>query len=329
MIRKEIKNILAIRTDRFGEFILTLPAIYALKESFPGSRLALIAHPYSAQLVCGNGIIDEVIEYEDSRCAGIMPTFRLIRKIKKSKYDLAVVFNPKKKFHIMTFLAGIPIRAGYDRKWGFLLNKKIEDLKSFGAKHEVGYNFDLVEAIGANSRHKTPRIYIDKKVEERALRLLAEQGIDHKSGFIVLHPWTSDPVKQWPVENFSQLADRLLREFPGRVAVIGGRDEAVRSESFCATVAGLVNLAGKFTLSESAAFLKTCRCLISNDSGPVHLAAAVGLPVAAIFRSGIPGKSAKRWGPWGGDHIVIEKDDLCEITVDEVLEKVHLILKSN
>ena len=318
---------MAIRTDRFGEFILTLPAIYALKESFPGSRLALIAHPYSAQLVCGNGIIDEVIEYEDSRCAGIIPTLGLIHKIKKSKFDLAVVFNPKKKFHLITFLAGIPIRAGYDRKWGFLLNKKIKDLKSSGAKHEVEYNFDLLRAIGINPGKTTPRIYVEKKAEERMLRLLAEQGIDHKSGFIVLHPWTSDPVKQWPVENFSQLADRLLKEFPGRVAVIGGRDEAGRSESFCAAIVGLVNLTGKFTLSESAAFLKRCRCLIFNDSGPVHLAAAVGLPVAAIFRSDIPGKSAKRWGPWGENHIVIEKDSLGEITVDEVLGKVRLILK--
>lgn len=321
---------MAIRTDRFGEFILTLPAIYALKETFPRSRLTLMAHPYSMQLVTNSNIIDEAIGYEDRLFAGIPPTLRLIREIKKRKFDLAVVFNPKKKFHLITFLARIPVRVGYDRKWSFLLNKKIKDLKSFGIKHEIEYNFDLIKAIGVNSDKKLPSIYIDNKEEGRALGILAEHGISKESGFAVIHPWTSDPIKQWPISNFIELAKEITNQLDLKIVIIGGRDESERGESLFGNISSdVINLTGKASLKESASLLKYSKLLISGDSGPVHLACAVGTPVIALFRNDIPGKSAKRWGPRGEGHIVIEKNTLSDICVMDVFEKAKELLNRN
>lgn len=325
---KEIKNILAIRTDRFGEFILTLPAVYALKEAFPESRLTLMAHPYSAELIRNNNLIDEIIPYEDRRFRGIRSTFRLIRQLQDKGFDLAVVFNPKKKFHIITFLAGIPKRVGYGHKWGFLLTKKIKDLKYLGIKHEIEYNFDLLKAIGIDSDKKSPHIYIDKKEEGQALGVLAKCGINKETKIIVVHPWTSDPVKQWPVKYFIELVKRISGELGIRVLIIGGKEE-VRKSKECFTNLGdnIINLTGETSLKESAVILKYAKLLVSGDSGPVHLACAVGIPVVAIFRNDIPGKSSRRWGPVSEASIVVEKNNLEDITVAEVVDKVRSAIK--
>lgn len=326
--KKKIKNILAIRTDRFGEFILTLPAIFALKENFSQSRLTIMAHPYSAQLIQGNKTIDEILEYDDGRDRGILPTAQIINEIRKHKFDLAVIFNPKKKFHLITFLAGIPIRVGYDRKWGVLLNKKIKDLKSLGIKHEIDYNFDLVKTIGVKSDNRLPSIFIDKPDEARAARLLAEGGITNKSEFIIIHPWTSDSVKQWPIHNFIELAEKIVQETNLSVVIIGGKEEAIKNQKYFTNLNnGIIDLIGKTSLKELAGLLKKTKLLISGDSGPVHLACCVDIPVIAIFRSDIPGKSVTRWGPKSKGSIVIEKNNLDDITVAEVLDQVRSVIR--
>ena len=327
-LKKEARNILAIRTDRFGEFILTLPAIYALKENFPQSRLTLMANSYSAQLIRNNPLIDEIIEYEENRFRGIGPTFKLISQFQERKFDLAVVFNPKKKFHLITFLAGIPIRVGYNRKWGFLLNHKIKDLKYLGAKHEIEYNFDLLKAIDIDSDKKSPQININRQEEERVLVVLAKYGINKETKFIVVHPWTSDTIKQWPVNYFIDLVKRIASELNTKVLIIGGREEAPKAKEYFINLGNnVINLTGQVSLKESAVILKYAKLLISGDSGPVHLASSVGTPVVAIFRNDIPGKSATRWGPTSKGSIVIENSNLGDISPQEVLEKVRSAIK--
>lgn len=325
-MNNEIKNILVIRTDRFGEFILTLPAIHALKEKFPSSRLTLMAHPYSAQLISGSSDIDDIIEYEDADFTSLSSIWKLSRKLRSRKFDLAVIFNPKREFNIVTFLAGIPIRLGYDRKWGFLLNKRLKDLKFLGSKHEVEYNLDLVRSLGIETGERIFSIPVSEGDLSYIGRIISDLGLDNLNNLIAVHPWTSDPIKQWPPENFLQLSQRLSRDFSCKVIIIGGKEEIGRSQKFCAGKTDLVDLTGKLTLKQLAAFFPRCRCLVSNDSGPIHLASAVGTPVIALFRNDIPGKTAKRWTPWGREHIVIEKDNLNKITAEEVLDKVKILL---
>jgi ADP-heptose:LPS heptosyltransferase len=322
----DIKRILLIRTDRFGEFILNTPVIRAIKEKFPSSYLGIMVNPMVKGIVEGSPYIDEILIYDEKAMQGFFKSLKFVSEIRKKKFDLVVILNPKKKFNIITFLAGIPIRLGYNRKWGFLLTHKIEDRKSSGQKHEVEYNLDLVRRIRIDTQDKSLFISVDKEDEQFIDSLLNGLGIINTDLLVTLHPWTSDPVKQWPVENFLQLASRLSRELPYKVIIIGGKDQISQSVKFCQENPDIINLTAKLTLGQSAALLKKCRLLISNDSGPVHLACAVGTLVIALFRNDIPAKSAKRWGPWGEGHIVIEKSNLADITVDEVLVKIKEML---
>ncbi len=296
------KNILVIRNDRFGEFLLNIPALRALKERYPQVKLTLAVNSAVCELAGAVECVDAVVVWDEVK-----------GNLRKYKFDLCVVLNPTKEAHWAVFWAGIPARVGYDRKWGILLTHKLKDTKYIGDRHEVDCNLELVGLLGAHTLDKTLKI----KVDDNLFREFIGQKI------VAIHPFTSDSVKQWPAERFSGLAQRITREMKVKVVFVG-RTEG-RGQSPAGTVPssdGIISMINKTSLVELAALLKRCSLLISGDSGPMHLAAAVGTPVIALFRNDLPGKTAKRWGPWGNGHLVIEKSNLNAITVDEVFNKV-------
>lgn len=303
-----IKNILVVRNDRFGELLLNIPAMRALKETFTDAKLIAVVSPYVKELAGAIPFIDEIIEWQDKKHS-LLQSLKLLGLFKKKNIDMAIMLNPSKEFNILTFLAGIPIRVGYDRKYGFLLTLKMKDEKYLGERHEVEHNLDLVRLVGAQTK-------------ESSLSLKIDDNISIPDNSVAIHPFTSDPIKQWPLENFRELAKKISQYYNFKVIIIGGSDVPNEvKESFNSLGENLINMTGKTTLMQLGALLKKCRVLISADSGPVHLASAVGTPVLAIFRNDIRGKCAKRWGPWGKGHMLIEKQGLSDLKVEEVFEK--------
>ncbi len=311
-----VKNILAIRNDRFGEFLLIIPSLRALKEKFPGSRLTLAVDSYVEDLADIVEEVDEVIIWEN-REHSLKETTVFSKQLRARKFDLAVIFNPSEASHQACALAGIPVRVGYDRKWGFLLTHKMKDEKHLALKHEVDYNLDLVSLIGASTNDKALKLKIPGTSYLEGMK---------GSYVVAIHPWTSDPIKQWPLARFKELIIRLSGL---GIVVIGGKEELEKNRDFFVGLHEIImNFTGKTDLVELAEVLKEVNLLISGDSGPVHLAAAVGTPVIALFRNDLQGKTAKRWGPWGNGHTVIEKSKLEEITVNEVVAKIMEKLES-
>ncbi|MBN3040264.1 MAG: glycosyltransferase family 9 protein [Candidatus Omnitrophica bacterium] len=311
-----IKKILAIRNDRFGEFLLNIPAFKALKNSFKDCRLTLAVNPYVKELAEKISFADKVITFEPRK-----HTFKeiidLSNKLRREDYDLSVVFNPSKDSHLVSFLSAIPRRVGYSRKWGFLLNYKISDLKSKALTHEVEYNLRLAALSGARIEDRKISLEIE---DHPAQEIFALHDVSLSDSLIAVHPFTSDPIKQWPFVNFQKLISFLSREHAGKILIIGGKNEKTISERFFSSIgSNVVDLTGKTDLPQLASVLKKCQVLISCDSGPMHLAAAVGIKVIALFRSDIEAKSSRRWGPWGIGHTVIEKKEITDISVDEVL----------
>ncbi len=291
-----VKNILVVRSDRFGEFLLNIPAMRALKEAYPQAKISVAVNSTVSKLAGAIECVDQVLVWD-----------KIKKELRKYKFDLCVVLNPTKEAHQSIFLAGIPVRVGYDRKWGFLLTHKLRDTKYLGDRHEVDCNLELVGLIGAKTLDKTLKI----KVNDNLFREFINQNI------VAIHPFTSDSVKQWPVERFKELAQRIKCELGLKVVMVG------LSQSNLDVGDGIINVINKTSLLELAALLKRCSLLISCDSGPMHLAAAVGTPVVVLFRNDLPGKTAKRWGPWGQGHTVIERDDLLNISVDELFETIN------
>jgi len=318
----KIRRILAVRNDRFGEFLLNIPAFRALKETFPKAELTVVVDSPVRGLAGAVPFIDKIIEWP-GREHNFFEIAYLSGKLMRGRFDLCVILNPSKEFNIAAYAAGIPLRAGYDRKWGFLLTHKIKDLKSLCQKHEVEYNLELVSLVQAKTDNTALALTIGEDIEKAVLK---ECGLDYPSEYIAIHPWTSDPIKKWSVNNFQELAKRIIKEFNIRLILIGGGENLPESQIlFSGLGHNFINLTGKINLVHLAALLKMCKLLISLDSGPAHLAACVGTPVIALFRNDLPGKKAKRWGPWGSGHLVIEKNSLSDITVDEVFQKIKQI----
>ncbi len=297
------KNILVIRNDRFGEFLLNIPVLRALKETYPAAKVTLAVKADVGDLAGCIGYADRVAVWDDN--------FR--RSLRKQKFDACVVSNPTKEAHWAVFWSGIPGRVGYARKWGILLTHKIADNKSLGLKHEVEYNLDLVGLIGAKTNDKS-----------LSLGKLPAYSNPEYARAIAIHPYTSDALKQWELERFRELAKRISDELGLRVLIVG-KEEGIGGKEFENLGKNVVSLVNKTSLVELAQILKQCKLLVSCDSGPVHLAASVGTPVIALFRNDLAGKTARRWGPWGRGHIVIERDKLTDISVEEVLDKVKNI----
>ncbi|MCF7916921.1 MAG: glycosyltransferase family 9 protein [Candidatus Omnitrophica bacterium] len=317
------KKILVVRNDRFGEFLLNIPAFRALKETYPEASLTVVVNPYLEELAKAIKEIDNVICWENKKHP-FFEVFSFSRKLKKEKFDSCIILNPTKEFNLISFLAGISERIGYRRKWPFLLTKTIKDKKDKAIRHEVEYNLELVKLAGAETKNKS--LQLDGS-EQLADKILKEKGLEDNQPFIVVHPFTSDKIKQWPLDRFKKLIQKIVKELERKVVLVGGREEKERSDKIIEGLEGVINLTGVTSLVELASILKKAKLLVSCDSGPVHLAAAVDIPVVVLFRKDMLAKTAKRWGPWNTKAIIIEKYSLSDITVEEVMEKVRELIK--
>lgn len=328
----KIKKILVIRTDRIGDVLLSTPVLSNLRTAFPKAYIAIMVSPYARDIVEGNPYIDEVIIYDkNNEHKGWLSTLKFASMLKKKKFDLALVLHPTNRSHIIPFLARIRMRVGYDRNLPFLLTKKIPHLKQLGKKHERDYCLDMLWQLGIKTESQMPFMPIKEESEIWADRMLASFNLDLKKEKIVaMHPGASCPSKRWPPQYFANLAKSLIRDNSVKIAVIAASDNEQFGRQLVDLIgsASVIDLVGKTTLSELASFLKRCCLFISNDSGPVHIASALGTPVISIFGRNQAGLSPKRWGPLGKQDKVAHKDIGCDICLAHNCKKDFLCLKS-
>jgi ADP-heptose:LPS heptosyltransferase len=317
-----------IRTDRLGETLLNLPAVSALNAALPEASVTLLVHPDVRPLLDGLPGVEAVLADEPAGGTWWGRAWRLGRRLAAGRFDAAIVSNPKKELHAAVWLARIPVRVGYGRKGGWLLTRRIPDLKKLGDRHEVEYNFDLIRALDLPIQ--TPARRFPSLSRERAelARLPALSGLQPSDTVVAVHPFTSNPAKEWPADRFKELIARLSEVAPLRVVVIGGPEERGRAAAIMPQRPGAIDAVGRLTLRQTAALLQHARLLVSNDSGPVHLASAVGTPVIALFGAVEGPSGPARWGPWGGGHAVVARERLDDISVDDVLNDVRRMART-
>ncbi len=314
------KNIVIMRTDRIGEVLLSVVAIDALKKRCPDSSISFVTSEYSKPLLEERSDIKEIITMDTLTRRGWLAKSRhLADLLRKRKFDTAVVLNPHKLLHLACFLAGIPIRVGYNRKWGFLLTKKIEDSRDSGKKHEIEYTMDLLSLLDAKDSSPRPALYVNEEAKNSVDELLREKNIRKDRPIVAIHPGSSNPAKIWSYERYGELVNKIDAEFDPNIVIIGDRGEKHISDKIIGQVKEkVIDLTGRLSLKELIAFLSKIDLFIGNDTGPMHMAAALNIPVIAIFGRNIAGVSPVRWGPWGDEHVVFHKHPGCEPCYDAV-----------
>jgi lipopolysaccharide heptosyltransferase II len=343
--RGEFKRILIVRTDKIGDVVLSTPVIEALRCGFPSAYLAMMVGSHAKDIIAGNPYLDKVIVYDkDNLHKSWLSTFLFAQQLRKFRFDAALVLHPSNRVHLVTFLSGIPKRIGYNRKMGFLLTDRLEHTKQSGQKHEVEYNLDLVRYLGVVPHHNGLYMPLAPEAEGWVSKLFVQNGVKEGANLIAIHPAASCPSKFWMPERFAQVADRLIEKYNAAVLIVAGPKDVAIAEAVVKKMRHqALNLAGKTSVAQLACVLKRCRLFISNDSGPVHIAAAVQTPIVVIYGRNQPGLGPKRWGPVGPKDQVLHKEIGCveclahnckkgfaclkAITVEEVMAAAEKVLR--
>lgn len=317
---KSYNNILIVRTDRIGDVILTTPAITALRAACPRARLSMLVAPLTYDLVAGHPELHEVlIDERKGSHRGPLGFLQLARTLRQRHFDLALVFHTKKRTNGLCFFAGIPERIGYDHKLGFLLTQRIKDTRREGRQHETEYCLDVLRFLGIPADFKRLYVSVNESSERWAQQWLKENRIP-PGRLAVIHPGASDPAKQWPAANFRELIGVLKSKYALPVCVIGATGVKRTAAEIERNFGDVLDLVGQTSVGQLVSLLKRSRILISNDSGPVHIAAALNIPVISIFTRNQPGINPERWRPLGGRSITVGPED--GLSVFSVLEAV-------
>ena len=327
---QQYKRILIVRTDRLGDVLLSTPVVKALRQEFPQSYISMLVSPYTKEVLEGNPNLDEIITFDkDAKNKGFWSTLKFIQVLRKKKFDLVIVLHPTTRMHLLTFFAGIPKRLGYDRNFGFLLTDKIKHTKQYGQKHESEYALDLVRYLGIEPQDKTLFMPIKKDSEKWVEDLFNQTGIKDNDKLLVIHPAASCPSRIWPGERYAQVADKLVGQYGFKVIIVSSPGDIQKAEVVIKNMRSkALNLAGKTSISQLASLLKRSQLFISTDSGPMHVAAAMGVPVITIFGRSQAGLSPQRWGPVGTKSRVLYKTVGCTVCLAHNCQKDFACLKS-
>lgn len=297
---KKIRKILVTRTDRIGDLVLSTPVFSALREKYPDAWITCLTAVEHRALVEGNLYLDEVLLYDKKdREKNLWGNLRLARILAQKKFDIAIHLHATNRMHLLTWMAGIPHRIGWDRRLPWALTQSFHDVKIEGHKHEAAYNFDLLAPLGI-SCPKTFRTFVPvtERNEQSLENLMAHLEISTERPWITVLPSASCPSKRWPAGAFARVLDQLKEKTSAQFILIGSHaDRPILEKIRTITRTSFYDLSGRLSLGMLAALLKKSSLLISNDSGPVHIAGAVGTPVISIFGRNQPGLSPKRWGP--------------------------------
>jgi heptosyltransferase II len=302
---EERENILIRGVNWVGDSIMTLPALKAIRKAHQAAHISLLVKPGIAPLFENNTDIDEIILYKESY-RSFFGRLQLALSLRHRRFKKAILLQNAFDAALIAFLAGIPERIGYDRDGrGFLLTKAIPHEDGDRKLHHIDYYLNLLKEAGINAEFSEPSLRLDineLSVARETLSALARPvlGINPGSAF--------GPSKRWLPERFTEVAVWFIKETRGSVIIFGGKDETdVAGEIFRTIPMNKISVAGRTSLRELAALIAESDVFLTNDSGPMHIAYAVGTPLVAIFGSTSP----KLTGPVGHGNAIVRTDIEC------------------
>lgn len=295
---EKVKRILVKGVNWLGDAVMTLPALRAMKAKWPAARLTVLTKGNLADLYACEPAVDEVLAYG----GGFLPFLRLVSKLKREKFDVAFIFPRSFRASLAPFASRIPRRVGFagDAKKP-VLTDVVARSEGLMTAHRVGYYLALLGPFGDVPKATAPEV-----VPPAEAKAWAEEHLPGE--WAGLNPGaTYGKAKQWYPERFVEVGKRLAsRGF--KVAVVGGPAEAALGAEVASGIgAAATNFAGKTTLPRLAALIQRCSVFVTNDTGPMHVAAAVGTPVVAIFGPTDP----RTTRPFGGKHAVVQNKVEC------------------
>ncbi|MDD4879449.1 MAG: lipopolysaccharide heptosyltransferase II, partial [Candidatus Omnitrophica bacterium] len=282
-----VKRILIMKISAVGDCVLATPSIRAIRQKYPKAYIALLIGRVESQALKGCPYIDEMIIYDrEGRDKGWLRFFELAAEIRRYGFEEVVDLQNNSKSHLFAFLSTAPRRYGYRKgKYWFLLNRTVRDAKQ--PLPPVDHQFGVLSMMGIEGAPKKLELWPSAADTENIKEMLEAEWVGEHQTLVGINPSASPrwATKKWPAENFARLCD-LLAEREIRAVLIGGRSETdanAGAEILSLVRSKPINLIGKTSLPELAALMKRFKCLVTSDSAPMHLAAAMATPFVALF----------------------------------------------
>jgi len=289
------QHILCLRPDHMGDVLMTTPAFRALKESLPGRRLTLLTSSAGAGIARFIPEVDNIITFDVPWVSAESGQNReavnkLVDTLRKRRFGGAIIFNVQSQNPLPTamvcYLAGINRVLGYCRENPYrLLSDWVPDPEVLHAtRHEVVRQLELVESIGCTTHNQRLSLSVPPQAVLQALELLSAAGVQPHQPWLILHPGVSEEKRRYPAEQYVKAARRLIREQGYQVVLTGSQSERSYTDAMCRSLGkGAYNLAGQLSLDVLAGLIAQAPVLIANNTGPVHIASAVGTPVVVLY----------------------------------------------
>ena len=335
-------RILIIRLRFLGDVLLTTPLLKAIKIKFPKSYIAYLAENNYTEVLQGNPFLDEIFSVK--RKASLSETFKLVKNLRKNRFDLVIDLFGNPRSAIITYLTGAKIRVGFN----YPFRRKLYNLivKDSSGKDAIDVYLNVLKNLGVETSNKDTYMEVSGESEEFAENFFKINNIK-KTDFIVgLNPGGSSFAKRWGINKYAGLGNKLMDKHNAKILIFEGYKEigiAKEILEYMGTVPFSFGkegqsplIANNLTIKQLASLIKRCSVFITNDAGPMHVAAAVSTPTIAIFGPGEP----DIWFPYTNKKkfSVIQKKlqcapcnlDFCEkhtcmelVTVEDVLGKIE------
>lgn len=304
-------RILIVNVNWRGDVLFSTPFIRALRTKYPDSFMACLVVRRCAPILENSPHLNEIIILdEEGKHKGLRGKLRLIKLLRAKNFDTAFLLHRSFTRTLICWLAGIRERIGYyTRKRAILLTKSVP--APVEQLHKVEYFLNIARACGIETENKDYEFFTSAEDKDYINNFLQQNGIKENDFLVVINPGGNWQLKRWPKENFAQLSDRLIKQYQAKVIISGAKKDIGLAEDITALMENrALILCGRTTLGQLAALLSRARLVISNDSGPMHIAVSQKARVIALFGP----TSCKITGPYGkGDYTVIQKDLGCAV----------------
>ncbi len=304
-----IDKILIIRADGIGDLLNSTPAIALLRQNYPSAEITVLARPLNAPLLLGNPDVDKVLVFD--RQGGhrhLSEQLQFYHALRREGFHLVVAMQTATWPHFVAFLSGAPYRLGrYQKRFKSTLTHVWHGKYQKGETHEVDRNLELVRLIcqGEGTRQLVFNLLPDEIAN--AETHLASWRVGDGTFLIGIHPGGSSFDKRWPEKQYAELADRLVHHYNATILLLCGPDESALAQNIQEAMQSNAIVHAPKTIRELGALLSRCGLVLCNDSGPMHLAAAVDVPTVAIFGP----TDHVAWHPMSENASVVRRDMPC------------------
>ncbi len=333
--KKPHSRVLVISTTGLGDTLFATPAISALKSSYPNIYLGVLTSPIGNQVLKNSPHVDEIFFIKDKSFFSFFP---LLFKIRKKRFDTVFIFHASQRLIFpFAYLTGASHIIGNTG-----MNKGLDSLLTFTIpskyQHEIERRMDLIRSIFTVHCHGEMKVFPKNHDQATVCVFLRKNNIDQTRPCIALHPGAKDGFKMWPIENFAKIGKELISIYNAQIFISGSSLEKNLIDSLMDQIPSAISLIDTFSIPELAAFFEKIDLVISNDTGPMHLALASKAKTICLFSPTDPNLC----GPWNGaDAQIIAKKKTCyyctrkkcnepfcmrQITPHEVLEKANKML---